>query len=248
MTQLLRNQNPNKYAIINFMLLTIDIGNTSTIFGPSGLRIKTQPAILKKTLKKIGRTDRAIVSSVVPQMDKIIKKYFKSAIFVNHLKFNKLMKIKVKNPAEVGADRLVNAYAAYKLYGGPAIVVDFGTATTFDIIGADGSYLGGLIAPGIQISADALHEHTAKLPKVKVQLPKNVIGRSTVEALQAGIYYGYIGLVEGIIERLKSRGKGQGSSKIIATGGYAKLISKRTKVFDKIDPDLTLKGLYLLSK
>lgn len=223
------------------MLLTIDIGNTNIVFGPSGLRIKTDLNLLKKTLRKFWKTDKVIVSSVVPQLDKIIKKYFKSAYFVTHKTFKNIMKIKIKNPSEVGADRLVNAYAAYKLYGGPAIVVDFGTATTFDVISKDGSYLGGLIAPGIQISADALHEKTAKLPKVKVQIPKNIIGKSTVEAMQAGIFYGYVGLVEGIIEKLGLE------VRIIATGGFAKLISKKTRVFDKIDTSLTLKGLRLLS-
>jgi len=230
------------------MLITIDIGNTSTLFGPSKIRIKTDPALLEKTLKNFKRTDAAIVSSVVPQLNKIIKKYFNKVIFVGYKTFKGQMKIKVKNPAEVGADRLVNAYAAYKLYGSPAIVVDFGTATTFDVIDIDGSYLGGLIAPGIQISADALHEHTAKLPKVKVQMPKSIIGKSTVDSMQAGIYYGYIGLVEGIIKRLNSQFSIENSQlNIIATGGYAKLIGKKTKAFDHIDEDLTIKGLGIIS-
>jgi type III pantothenate kinase len=169
------------------------------------------------------------------------------------------IKIKIKNKTEVGADRLVDALAAYKLYGGPAIIVDFGTATTFDVITAQGEYLGGAIAPGILLARDTLHERTAKLPKIEIRAPKSVIGRDTVEAMRSGLVFGYVAMVEGMVERLKLRitpclpaGRNYelrktSKIKVIATGGLAKLICKYTDIVDIIDGKLTLKGLQLIS-
>lgn len=194
-----------------------------------------------------------VVSSVVPKLNRVIKKWFPKALFVSHK--NAGVKIKLKNPAEVGVDRLVNAVAAHALYGGPAIIIDFGTATTFDVINAKGEYLGGAIAPGIVLARDALHERTAKLPKIEIKAPKHVIGKSTTEAMQSGLVYGYAAMVEGMLKKiikeltplpplLSREGEKKGvSCKVIATGGYAKLIGKYTKEIDIIDNELTLKGL-----
>jgi type III pantothenate kinase len=231
------------------MLLAIDIGNTSVHFG-----IFEGEKLLKEWREAADRVSdyqsirNVIVSSVVPGMNKFVKKWFPEARFVNYRNIG--IKIKVKKPSEVGVDRLVNALAAHKLYGGPAIIVDFGTATTFDVVSARGEYLGGAIVPGIQMSIDALHEKTAKLPKITLKPPKNVIGNSTVEAIRSGILYGYVSLVEGMLRRIKSeiRHSLKSKIKIIATGGLARLICKHTDVIDRIDPELTLKGIMLCQK
>ncbi|MBI5701668.1 type III pantothenate kinase [Candidatus Saganbacteria bacterium] len=255
-------------------MLAIDVGNTSTSVGLfEGLRLKREWRMETESLKDFFepanefavtkksnivrnrelilrfRTELdCIVSSVVPKVDKFIKKAFPKAIFISHKNIG--IRIKVKNPSEVGADRLVNALAVSKLYGTPAIVVDFGTATTFDVISKNGEYLGGTIVPGIQMSVDALHERTAKLPKITIKAPKKVIGDSTISAMQSGILYGYVSLVEGMISRIKSEilnSKSETNSKskilIVATGGYAKFIAKYALGIDIIDTDLTLKGL-----
>ena len=151
------------------------------------------------------------------------------------------VRIYTENPKEVGTDRVVNALAAHRLYGGPLIVIDFGTATTFDAVSREGDYLGGAIAPGVGISAEALFERTAKLPRVEMVWPKHVIGRNTVTAIQSGLLYGYVGLVEGIVARMR-REMG-GTAKVIATGGLARTISSETKVVDAVDTELTLVGL-----
>jgi type III pantothenate kinase len=149
-----------------------------------------------------------------------------------------------ENPREVGADRIVNSVAAYQKYGGPCIVIDFGTATTFDAISADGAYLGGIITPGIQISYEALFHKAAKLPLVDMVKPKTVIGRSTVASLQSGMVFGYVGLVEGIVGRMKSELGGE--PKVIATGGFADTIARETEVVQEVDHYLTLEGLRLI--
>ena len=152
--------------------------------------------------------------------------------------------IKLDNPKEVGADRIVNAIAAYKLYGGPVIVVDFGTATTFCAINKEGDYLGGAIAPGIEISAEALFEKTAKLPKIELLKPKVSIGTNTISAMQSGIFFGYLGLVNELIKRFK-RKLGENSI-VVATGGQGELIGNESKFIDKINPFLTLQGLRMV--
>ena len=152
--------------------------------------------------------------------------------------------LKYDNPREIGADRIVNAAAAYKLFGGPLIIVDFGTATTFCAVTKNGEYLGGAITPGVKISAEALYQRAAKLPRVELVRPRTVIGRDTVSAMQAGILFGYAGLVDGIVERMK---KELGADAVvIATGGLAELVAPETKTINEVRPDLTLQGLRLL--
>jgi type III pantothenate kinase len=148
------------------------------------------------------------------------------------------------NPKEVGADRIVNAAAAHHLYGGPVIVADLGTATTFDTVSKEGDYLGGAIAPGIMTAAEALFTHAAMLSRVELARPKRAIGTNTIAAMQSGIIFGYVGLVEGMVARIqKELGE---KAKVVATGGYASLIAEETSVFDEVNPDLTLIGLRLI--
>jgi type III pantothenate kinase len=145
----------------------------------------------------------------------------------------------------VGADRLLNALATHRRYGGPLIVIDFGTATTFDVVARDGAYLGGVIAPGINLSIEALHRAAARLPRIGIGRPQAVVGRNTVAAMQSGIYWGYVGLIEGIVSRIKA--EYGGPLKVIATGGLAPLFAEGTLVIEKTDPDITLEGLRLLA-
>ena len=235
------------------MLLTIDVGNSSTSFGLSDKgtlkkRWNCKTSELEKlNLGKFSKED-VIISSVVPLVDKVLKDKLPQAVFVRAEDFERRlrhrMRIRIRRKSEIGADRAVNAYAARELYSSPAIIIDFGTATTFDIVSKNGEYVGGSIVPGIRMAADALSEKTAKLPKIKIVPPKNLIGDSTVEAMRSGILYGYVSLVEGMIKRFKEK-VGQ-KAIVIATGGYAKLIAKYAKGIDIIDADLTLKGLNLI--
>jgi type III pantothenate kinase len=146
-------------------------------------------------------------------------------------------------PDEVGTDRLVNSLAAHKIYGGPIIVVDFGTATTFDVINEKGAYIGGVISPGVHLSMDALDKATARLPRIAISKPNKIIGTNTVSAMQSGIFWGYISLLEGIISRIKDENKSK--MVVIATGGLSKLFSSHTSAIDNIDEDLTIKGIAL---
>jgi type III pantothenate kinase len=148
------------------------------------------------------------------------------------------------NPREVGADRIVNAVAAHHLYGGPVIVIDFGTATTFDAVSAEGDYVGGSIAPGIAIATEALFTRTAVLPRVELVHPKKAIGRNTVAAMQSGIVYGYVGLIEGLVTRIRKELGAK--AKVVATGGFAELLAEETSVIEVVNPDLTLIGLRLI--
>ena len=152
--------------------------------------------------------------------------------------------IRYDAPRDVGADRVVNAAAAYRLYGGPACIVDFGTGTTFDALSAKGEYLGGAIAPGLQVAAEALFQHTAKLPRVDLRRPSGVIGRNTMDAIRSGILFGYVGLVEGLVERFRQELGPQ--MHVIATGGLAPLIAQETSIFEIVDLWLTLKGLRII--
>jgi type III pantothenate kinase len=154
------------------------------------------------------------------------------------------MPVHYENPAEVGADRIVNGVAAFEKYGGPCVVVDFGTATTFDAVSKKGEYLGGVIAPGIGISAQALFEHTARLPLVDIRQPAKIIGTNTVASIQAGLFFGYLGLVDGILDRLLAQ---MGTdTKVVATGGQAKLIGEHSKYIKTVDDLLTLDGLRII--
>ncbi len=233
------------------MILAVDIGNTSAHFGVfRGDKLlkewRVETGRIMKGLgtgnREQGKIRKVIVSSVVPSANKSIKKLFSGAVFVNHRNIG--IKIRLKKPSEVGADRLVNALAAYTLYKGPCIVVDFGTATTFDVISQKGEYLGGAIAPGVLLSRDCLHARTAKLPLIAIKKPRRVIGKDTLEAMRSGLVYGYISLVEGMIRRIKAEITGNGRQvTVIATGGLAELICKHMSVVDRIDTKLTLKGL-----
>ena len=248
------------------MLLAIDIGNTSIAVGLfqrdrliGRLRIISDPSrgvnyykkklsVLKKWQK--NSVDAAIISSVVPNLNSAIKKALKQAynckaVFINY-KMIKGLKIALSAKEQVGVDRLVNALAAYRLYGGKAVIIDFGTATTFCAVDKAGRYKGGAITSGLEISKDILHQKTAKLPLIKLKKPKMAIGKDTVSAMRSGLYFGYIDLVEGMIKRFKAELGGK--VKVIATGGLAKLISTGTKMIDIVDKDLTLKGLRLIYK
>jgi type III pantothenate kinase len=253
------------------MLLAIDVGNTNTVLGLYRIdaekpelvahwRITTHRA---QTVDEYGvffvnlfemnglaptQVTHIIVSSVVPPVEGTLRQlcetYFhKQPLFVEPgIKTG--MPVLVDNPAELGADRLVNAIAAFERYGGPCIVVDFGTATTFDAISAKGEYLGGAIAPGLGLSADALFSRAARLSRVEIKRPAKVIGTNTVTHLQSGLYWGYIGLVDGILERMIAELGGQ--PRVIATGGLARQIAEDSRFIAEIDEMLTLDGLLIL--
>src|ERR1700674_2866183 len=189
-----------------------------------------------------------VISSVVPPLDstlgQVCERYFSTKPLFIEPGVKTGMPVHYDNPAEVGADRIVNSVAAFEKYGGPCVVVDFGTATTFDCVSAKGEYLGGVICPGIGISADALFERTARLPRVEIRKPARVIGSNTVGSLQSGLYYGYLGLVDGILELLLAE-LGQ-QTHVIATGGLGPMIGTGSKYIKKVDDFLTLEGLRII--
>jgi len=195
-----------------------------------------------------AQVDRVAISSVVPPITPVIVEFCRRTFGVFPLVIGPGVKtgmpIRFDNPREVGADRIVNGVAAFERYGGPAIVVDFGTATTFDAISAGGEYLGGAIAPGVGISMEALFDHAAKLPRVELTKPPGVIGKNTVSGMQAGILYGFAGQVEGLVSRMKGE-LGQ-NARVIATGGWAELVAQATSSIDRVDPLLTLEGLRII--
>ncbi|MGC2195358.1 MAG: type III pantothenate kinase [Terriglobales bacterium] len=209
--------------------------------------------VLFRSLFSMERLDSSgihgiIISSVVPPLDstlrQVCERYFKLKPLFIEPGVKTGMPVQYENPAEVGADRIVNSVAAFEKYGGPCVIVDFGTATTFDCVSAKGEYLGGVICPGIGISADALFQRTARLPRVDIRKPARVIGSTTVGSLQSGLYYGYLGLVDGILaELLQEMGK---DSQVIATGGLAPLIGTASKYIKTVDDDLTLEGLRII--
>ena len=186
--------------------------------------------------------------TVVPPLSRVFKemfrRYFKLTPLIVAAGTRTGIKIRMDNPREVGADRVVNAVAAHHLYGGPVIVCDFGTATTFDTVSADGEYIGGAIAPGLLTSAEALYNRAASLPRVELERPKRAIGTNTVDAMRSGIIFGYVGLVEGIVRRIQN--ELDSPARVIATGGYVEVLAAETKIFDAINQDRTLYGLHLV--
>src|SRR2546426_5128185 len=249
------------------MLLVIDIGNTNTSLGVFdgdtlvthwrlttarsrtvdewGVHARNLFALAELDFKAI---DAIAIASVVPPLNFTLKRmaevYFQlTPLFVDNT-VDTGVPILYQPPSDVGADRIVDAVAAIKKYGAPCLVVDFGTATTFDAINARGEYLGGVITPGITISADALFERAAKLPRVEIKGPRKVIGSATVEAMQSGLYYGYVGLVDDILRRMIA--ELGGSPRVIATGGLAPLIAKGSQYVETVDETLTLEGLRLV--
>ncbi len=189
-----------------------------------------------------------VVSSVVPPLDPVLRqvceRYFNLRPLFIEPGVKTGMPVHYDNPAEVGADRIVNAVAAFEKYGGPCVIVDFGTATTFDCVSAKGEYLGGVICPGIGISADALFERTARLPRVEIRKPARVIGSNTVGSLQSGLYYGYLGLVDGILELLLTELGAE--TRVLATGGLGPMIGTGSKYIKQVDDFLTLDGLRII--
>lgn len=246
------------------LLLAIDVGNTNTVFAlydgrqPLGqwrlstVRERTRDEYVAALIQLITykgldphAVTAAVISSVVPEalwpLKTMCREVFGCTPRVVGDDLNVTIPILIDNPREVGADRLVNAVAAQSRYGGPLIVVDFGTATTFDVIDGKGRYCGGVIAAGINLSLEALHRAAAKLPRVTVERPPKVIGTSTVTAMQSGVYWGYVGLIEGVIERIKA--EAAVPMKVIATGGLAGLFAHGTAVIEHVDSDLTMAGL-----
>jgi type III pantothenate kinase len=254
------------------MLLALDVGNTNTVLGLYRLdgekagelaahwRVathRTQTAdeygvlfvnLFTMSGLSVDAVKHIIISSVVPPVEstlrRVCERYFHLKPLFVEPGIKTGMPVLVDNPSELGADRLVNAIAAYERYGGPCIVVDFGTATTFDVISAKGEYLGGAISPGLGISADALFARAARLGRVDIKRPAKVIGTNTVTHLQSGLYYGYIGLVDGVLERMIAE-LGE-EAKVIATGGLARQISEDSRFIAQIDDMLTLDGLKIL--
>jgi type III pantothenate kinase len=197
---------------------------------------------------KVSEIQGIVISSVVPPLDPVLRqvceRYFNSKPLLIEPGVKTGMPVHYDNPAEVGADRIVNAVAAFEKYGGPCVIVDFGTATTFDCVSAKGEYMGGVICPGIGISADALFQRTARLPRVEIRQPARVIGTNTVGSLQSGLYYGYLGLVDGILELLLAElGK---QTQVIATGGLGPMIGTGSKYIKNVDDFLTLEGLRII--
>jgi type III pantothenate kinase len=250
--------------VINTGLLVVDVGNTATSFGlyrnahaptmaPNAVSTIGTPMLKNATalaarLRRFPARISCIVSSVVPGVDASLRRHLKragcsDAHFVTY-STSRRIRVKTDRPSEVGADRIVNARAALELVDGAAIVLDFGTATTFDCVTARGEYVGGVIAPGPVISAEALYTKTAKLPLVLLEKPAHALGRNTRDSIQAGLYHGYRGLVKEIVFQLKR--KLGANTKVLATGGQSKWILKDMVVVDKHEPYLTLFGLKLM--
>lgn len=239
------------------MLLAIDIGNTNIGFGifrgkrpVKRFKLLSKSYSLKKLKRLLGKSgiNSSIISSVVPKLTRILKKDLKRILPRRPLIIGKDIKVplvnRYRNPAQVGQDRLVNAYAGIMLYGAPLIVVDFGTAVTFDVVSKNKEYLGGFILPGLEISLDALAQRTALLPSIKLSKPKEFIGDDTKSSMLGGIVYGFAALTDDLVNRIKKKiGK---HAKVIGTGGNINLIGTYCRRFDRIDEGLTLKGLRLL--
>ncbi len=251
------------------MLLVIDVGNTNIVLGVydgnelkghwriSTDRVRTtdEYGVLIMNLffhdNMVNAADitdiiiSSVVPPVMPAMERVCTRYFNVDPLIVGPGIKTGMDIKYDNPKEVGADRIVNAVAAYDKYGGPCIIIDFGTATTYCVILENGDYVGGAITPGIVISAEALFQRAAKLPRIEIKNPGQTICRSTVTSMQAGVLFGYVGQVDGLVKRIKNE-LGLPNVKVVATGGLAPLIASETDAIDYVEPELTLEGLRLL--
>lgn len=249
------------------MLLAVDLGNTNLTFGVfEGSSLKhdwrlatrrdSMPDELGLTMLQLlrqegfdpSRVDAVVVASVVPPLNaslvQAIQRYFGREPLMVGPGIKTGLKIHYRDPKEVGADRIVAAMAAHKAYGGPLIIIDFGTATTYDVVSAEGDYLGGAISPGMGISVEALYERAARLQRVELKAPDRVIGRTTLESMQAGIIFGFTAQVEGMVARIKKE-LGQ-EARVIATGGLSSLIAAQTPVIELVDERLMLEGLRLI--
>jgi type III pantothenate kinase len=252
------------------MLLAIDVGNTNTVFAlhdgakfigewrcnTESVRTADQYFVwLRQLMQHNGLgtflIDSVVISNTAPatlfNLRVLCDRYFGCRPLVVGREGCRLpCEIRVDNPAEVGPDRLVNTIAAFDRYGGELIVVDFGTATTFDVISAAGEYIGGVICPGIGISADALFQRAARLPRVDVRKPPSIIGQTTVTSMQAGLFFGYVSMVDGIVQRIRAELPDGDRATCIATGGMATVLANETAVIERVEPDLTLQGLRLI--
>lgn len=252
------------------MLLVIDAGNTNVvaavhdgtewrgIWRIATLSERTSDeyavwllALFSHARLKPSDIDVAVLGTVVPaalyHLRRLVREWFSVEPLVARAELDWGFPIRADNPDEVGVDRLLNTLAAHQLYHGPLIAIDFGTATTFDVVGADGAYEGGVIAPGINLSIEALHRSAAQLPRIGVGRPQSVIGRSTFAAMRSGIYWGYIALVEGLVARIRAE-TGSSSLRVIGTGGLAPLFAEGTTVIESVNLELTLHGLRLLAE
>ncbi|MEI6161438.1 MAG: type III pantothenate kinase [Roseococcus sp.] len=252
------------------MLLAIDAGNTNVVFAVHDgaewrgrWRIATDPnrtsdeyavwllALMQFAGLRPTDVNRCVIGTVVPvalyNLRRLCRDWFGNEPLIARSILDWGFEIKVDQPQEVGADRLLNALAAHHHYHGPLIVIDFGTATTFDVVDEKGAYLGGVIAPGINLSIEALHRAAARLPRIGIGRPQSAIGRNTVSAMQSGIFWGYVGMIEGIVARIRNEADVP-RMKVIATGGLAPLLAEGTTLIERIDPDITLEGLRLLAE
>lgn len=250
------------------MLLAVDVGNTNLTFGVfDGEELKSRFTMTTKVsrtadeyglwlknlleAKKIpsGAITDVIISSVVPPvmpfLTEGIREYLHCKPLIVGTGTKTGIKVSVANPKEIGADRIVDAVAAYELYGGPVLVIDFGTATTYDLVSEKGYFVTGITAPGIRICANALWNETARLPEIEIAKPDTILAKDTVTSMQAGLVYGYIGQTEYIIKKVKEEA-GLDSMKVIATGGFGKIVSDETEMIDVYDPELTMKGLQII--
>lgn len=248
------------------MLMVLDVGNTNTVLGIyrdneliHNWRLSTERdrtadeyGLLIRTLLNLGEMSDGIITAIAistvvpparPALQEMAMRYFGIQPLFIEATLNLGMPVLYKPPVDVGADRIVNAVAAFHQFGGPAIVVDFGTATTFDAISPKGEYLGGVICPGIAISAEALFLRAARLPRVEIRPPEKVIGDSTVASMQSGLYWGYVGLVDGILKRMKQELE---NPYVVSTGGLAELITPACEEIDSVDKNLTLEGMRLI--
>jgi type III pantothenate kinase len=252
------------------MLLAIDVGNTNTVLGlydgealvadwrMSTVREKMADEWASALITlaghrgyKLGDVDAAICSSVVPPattaLREMVEKYLGTRLMLVEPGIKTGVKVNVDNPREVGADRIVNTIAAQTRYGGPAIVIDFGTATTFDVVSPDGEYLGGAISPGLVVASDALFRYTAQLRRIELVAPRSSIGKNTVHSMQSGVVWGYVSLVEGMVARIKrDMGEMGAQAKVIGTGGLARLIAAHSECMEIVDDNLTLDGLRII--